>query len=371
MAGAEPRKLYAHAKLRRLRREHGFNQVELARELGISTSYLNQIEQNQRPLTASVLLRITEVLGVGAEYFSDAEHERLATDLRAALADEACGPGPAPEEIAEVARAYPDTARALVTLHRRYRDAAERVAVLADPADAAALAPAEPHDAVRDFFYAHHNHFGALDELAERTAGELRTARGHLADALAERLAARHGVTVVQAAGTRPGDVRRFDAASGLVFLSPELSDGQRAFQLATQLALLEHGPLLGSLAEGVGGSPDSVALARIGLADYFAGALLMPYTEFHAAAEELRYDIELLQARFGVGFETVPSAEHPSAHRPARGAVLVPPGGPRREHLQAPVRDRLPLLPARRHLPAVDGLRGLLRPRPGADAGG
>ena len=52
--------------------------------------------------------------------------------------------------------------------------------------------------------------------------------------------------------------------------------------------------------------SADSVALARIGLANYSAGALLMPYTAFHTAAEELHYDIELLQARFGVGFETV-----------------------------------------------------------------
>ncbi|MEU8580329.1 short-chain fatty acyl-CoA regulator family protein [Streptomyces abikoensis] len=309
MARAVGRKIYAHAKLRRLRREHGLNQVELARELGISTSYLNQIEQNQRPLTASVLLRIAQVLGVDAEFFSEADEERLTTDLRAALGDEACGPGAPPpaEEIAEVARDHPEVSRALVALHRRYRDAAERTAALAAPGDTTALPPAEPHDEVRDFFYEHHNHFGPLDTAAERTAAELGIRPGRSAEALTARLAARHGVTVVRAAPAQTADVRRFDPDAGLVFLSPWLSDGQRAFQLATQLALLEHGPLLDALAgDAALSSPDSAALARIGLADYFAGALLMPYTKFHAAAEELRYDVELLGSRFGVGFETV-----------------------------------------------------------------
>ncbi|MDT0447715.1 short-chain fatty acyl-CoA regulator family protein [Streptomyces hesseae] len=309
MARAAGRKIYAHAKLRRLRREHGLNQVELARELGISTSYLNQIEQNQRPLTASVLLRIAQVLGVDAEFFSEADEERLTTDLRAALGDEACGTGTPPpaEEIAEVARDHPEVARALVALHRRYRDAAERTAALAAPGDTTALPPAEPHDEVRDFFYEHHNHFGPLDTAAERTATELGIRPGRSAEALTARLAARHGVTVVQAAPAQTADARRFDPDAGLVFLSPWLNDGRRAFQLATQLALLEHGPLLDALADDAAlSSPDSVALARIGLADYFAGALLMPYTAFHAAAEELRYDVELLGSRFGVGFETV-----------------------------------------------------------------
>ncbi|PJT51911.1 Cro/Cl family transcriptional regulator, partial [Streptomyces albidoflavus] len=108
------RKIYAHAKLRRLRREREMNQVEMARALGISTSYANQIEQSQRPLTAPVLLRIAEVFGVDPEFFSEAEEDRLAAELRAALADEACGvPLPDPQEAAEAARDHPEVARAL------------------------------------------------------------------------------------------------------------------------------------------------------------------------------------------------------------------------------------------------------------------
>ncbi|MEU4052622.1 short-chain fatty acyl-CoA regulator family protein [Streptomyces olivaceus] len=307
---AADRKVYAHAKLRRLRREHGMNQVDMARALSISTSYANQIEQGTRPLTASVLLRIAEVFGVDAEFFSDADEDRLATDLRTAVADEACGVAPlAPEEIAEAARDHPDVARALVALHRRYRDTVEQAAALGSPGTTdTLLPPAEPHDEVRDFFYIHHNHFEPLDTEAERTAETLGLRPGKAADPLTALLAERHRVRVVQAAPGRAGDARRFAPETGLLFLSPWLSDGQRAFQLATQLALLEHGPLLDQLVAGATGltAPESAALARIGLANYFAGALLMPYGAFLTVAEEVRYDIELLSARFGVGFETV-----------------------------------------------------------------
>lgn len=140
------RKIYAHAKLRRLRRERGMNQVELARALGLSTSYLNQIEHSRRPLTAPVLLRIAEVFGVDPEFFSEAGEERLATDLRAALLDEACAiPGPVPqEELADVARDHPEVARALVALHQRYRDVSERVVALASPRTPPACCPPNP-----------------------------------------------------------------------------------------------------------------------------------------------------------------------------------------------------------------------------------
>ncbi|APE24430.1 MULTISPECIES: short-chain fatty acyl-CoA regulator family protein [Streptomyces] len=301
-------KIYAHAKLRRLRRERGMNQVELARALGLSTSYLNQIEHSQRPLTAPVLLRIAEVFGVDPEFFSEAEEERLATDLRAALGDEACGAPIAQDEIADVARDHPEVARALVTLHQRYRDASERVAALASPEDTAGLLPAEPHDEVRDFFYAHHNHFAALETEAEAIAEALGIGRaGRAADALTKRLAVGHGIKVLRSGPERSADARRFDADSGVLLISPWLSEGQSAFQLATQLAFLEHGALLDQLVDTAAlTSPQAEGLARIGLANYFAGAVLMPYTAFHTAAEELRYDIELLQARFGVGFETV-----------------------------------------------------------------
>jgi predicted transcriptional regulator len=63
----------------------------------------------------------------------------------------------------------------------------------------------------------------------------------------------------------------------------------------------------LTSLVDGAGfTSQEARGLARIGLANYFAGALMMPYGRFLAAAEQRRYDIELLGYEFAVGFETI-----------------------------------------------------------------
>lgn len=92
-----------------------------------------------------------------------------------------------------------------------------------------------------------------------------------------------------------------------MLALSPLLNPGQRAFQLATQLAWLElSGEIDQIVAEANLSSDESRLLARIGLASYFAGALVLPYRPFLAAAESLGYDIELLQQRFRVGYETV-----------------------------------------------------------------
>ncbi|MFY1638140.1 short-chain fatty acyl-CoA regulator family protein [Solwaraspora sp. WMMB335] len=297
------RKLYAHAKLRRLRREHGLTQAELARRLDISTSYLNQIENSQRTLTAAVLLRLAEVLGVDPEYFADTDAERLGADVRTALADEASAVTVDPVEAAELVRDHPLVARALVALHQRYQDAAARVAALAGPTD---VPPGlgEPHDVVRDFFYEHYNYFDQLDTAAEQLAGRLRLSPRRATEILSLHLFDQYGVRVAISAPVAAAEMRRFDPETRVLHLAANYTDGQRAFQLATQLAFLAHSDLITELAAGVGHGP-ATALARIGLGNYYAGALLMPYGDFHQSAEDLRYDVELLAGHYGVSFET------------------------------------------------------------------
>ena len=114
------KKTFMGLKLRRLRAERGLSQTALAHTLGISPSYLNQIEQNQRPLTVSVLLKISQTLGVDVQQFSEDDEARLVAALREALAD-------APDaislpELREVAAQMPALARAVLALHRRAVD---------------------------------------------------------------------------------------------------------------------------------------------------------------------------------------------------------------------------------------------------------
>ncbi|MDN3241749.1 short-chain fatty acyl-CoA regulator family protein [Glycomyces tritici] len=291
-------------RLRRFREEQGLTQASLAAALGISTSYVNQMESNQRPITGPVLLRLAEVFDVDVQRFSAAESDRLDAQLRDALADTAHAEQVGPHQTRELAEGMPELARYVVDLHRRYRHAVERNTAMSAELDAGAAPTA--YEEVRDLFYAKRNYVPELDEAAERIAAGLDPA--DLAAELARLLADRHGTAVADlAAGEQAGAKRRFDPEGRVLRVSPLLSPGQRAFQLATHLALVEHADLIDGLVAAADLSgPQARSLARIGLANYFAGALILPYGVFRSAAEELRYDLDLLQRRFRVGFETV-----------------------------------------------------------------
>ena len=130
-------KTYAGRRLRRLREDRGLSQAALARRLSVSPSYLNQIEHDSRPLTVPVLLRLCEEFGVDAGFFAAHDVTRLIAEIREVVADAALASPEAAGEAAELAEKLPHTARALVTLHRRYRQAGEPLA-LAPPTGASA-----------------------------------------------------------------------------------------------------------------------------------------------------------------------------------------------------------------------------------------
>lgn len=312
------RKAYMGVRLQRLREERGMTQAALARALDVSASYLNQLERNQRPLTVPLLLRLNAVFNIDVQLFSEDEEARLIVDLREALtdagADVGVGGAVSMAELRELANAMPAVGRALVSLHRRGRELAERLDQLAAGEGGAAaltggvLPPPAPYEEVRDFFYARHNHIPTLDEAAERLAERCQQNGGALDRGLEEELR-RHDVRVASSGGDNAdgGAARRYDPASRVLYLGRSLTAGQRAFQLATQLAFHGEAAELAKLAaEGKFSSVEAARLARIGLANYYAGAVLMPYGRFLSDAERLGYDIDLLAERFGAGFETV-----------------------------------------------------------------
>lgn len=301
------KKTFMGVRLRRLRAERDMTQIAMAQALGLSPSYLNQLEQNQRPLTVGVLLKIHRALGVDVQQFSEDEEARLLAGLREALAD---APEPvSPPELAELASQMPEVARAVIALHRRHAEAVEQLDALAqrlgDERSGAPSPRAMPFEWVRDFFFAHQNHFDPLDRAAEALAAEAGQHGAQLRHWASQRLHQRHGVQVLTEED--PSSKRRYDPAQRVLHLAASLSPAQQAFQLATQLALFEAGPQIDALLDGArDADPAARQLGRIGLANYFAGALLLPYGPFLRQAERLRYDIDLLGRQFGVGFETV-----------------------------------------------------------------
>lgn len=304
-------KAFVGVRLKRLREDRGLTQNALAQALGLSVSYINQLEKNQRPLTVPVLLKINAVFGVDVQHFSEGDEARLIADLRETFADPSNARTVTLGDVKQLASGMPSVGRAMVDLYRRYRTTLERVDAMANElglgsGGVATLSAPMPHEQVRDFFYAHHNHFDVLDRAAEDLADTIRPQPPSSVDALVRYLDEKHGLRVSFETGDGV-DQRRYEPGSRLLRVSARLNDSQRAFQLATQLAFLELNDTIRQLAsEAARGSAETYVLARIGLANYVAAALLMPYRAFLAAAEALHYDIDLLGQRFGVGFETV-----------------------------------------------------------------
>ncbi len=278
----------------------------MARELEISPSYLNQIEHNTRPLTVPILLRISDSFGVDASFFAPQDTIRLIAELREVLADADSGAVASETEIAEIAADHPTVAHAVLALHRRYRSLADQLAhaTREQPEHATLM----PHDEVRDFFYDHNNYFDSLDRAAEEFASAIGLDSGNKREALVTRLQQAHGVRVAIAHGSDadPNVLSHFERPTRTVHLSSRLDRGQRVFRLAHQLATLEFDEQIREVSgEVTFQDPQATELLQIGLANYVASAMILPYTSFRNTAEEFRYDIERLAAHFSIGFES------------------------------------------------------------------
>lgn len=285
--------------IRRLRMEQGFTQQGFAQKLGISTSYLNLVEHDQRNVTASLLFKLTDLLKVDLAALSGTQEREFEVLLREAFADPALSGTSVPEGEIKTLAAAPGAARAVLALHKALAGAREESSGIMLPSGRKILLPNEE---VRDFFHDHENHFPGLEEAAETIGAKLDTASGG-SHALAERLRREHGLVVrVQ---SLPGALRVFDAANRVLTLSEDLPRESRGFQMAFQLALLEARDAVETIVTGAApSSRDAAELLRIGLLNYIAGALLMPYGAILDAARERRYDADAVAARFGVSYE-------------------------------------------------------------------
>jgi len=288
--------------VRRLRNERTLSQQALAARLGISASYLNLIEHDQRAVTASLLIKLGEILHVDLRELSGSQERQLEAGLREALEDPLLGAEAVPEaELQSIAAGSPHAARAILALYRAWRVAREDAGGIALPSGRRILLPNEE---ARDFFDERANHFASLEGAAEAMAAELAPGRpAEMNHAIAERLRRVHGVRV----SVEPLDVslRRYDPATRSLTLSESLPRESRGFHMAFQLALMEtRDGVETAVKEAAPSTQEAGMLIRIGLLNYVAGALLMPYAAFADAAQALRHDMEALAARFGVSFE-------------------------------------------------------------------
>ena len=313
-ASPRDRKIFAGPQIRRLRRNLDLTQARMAEDLGISSSYQNLIERNQRPLTAQILLRLADAFDIDFRQINLDEDSGSLSAIKEVFADPFFSDYDISEsDLLEMATNLPVAASAVAALYRSYRDCQTKASMLTDDMAGAGDGGDTgggrlPVEDVRDFFHDRFNHFPTLDEAAETLYETAGMGRDDPYLKLRTYLADNHGV----ATQVMPGDVmqkalRRYDYHRRRILLSELLDQPGRNFQLAVQIALLEqHDTLNEIIAEASLAGEESRRICRIGLARYYAGALLMPYERFRNTAEELQYDCEALCRRFDTSFEQV-----------------------------------------------------------------
>ncbi len=304
------RKTFLGPKLRQLRAERGLTQSGLATALGLSTSYVNLLENNQRSVSVRVLMRISEVYGIEwRDLVADDTPGRLA-ELRSVLLDPVFDPTrPDLQELRAALDHCPSLARSVISIYDNYRTLTERLMSVRDAAlqdGSEAMLPATPEAAVHDLFRNHRNHFSALEDIADSFFGGTRIPSDEMYFYLKTRLNERLKIEVTTVPVSElPGTLRAYDQATRKLRLSEGLDFRNRIFQLAHMTGLLEFGPDIDQIVSDNGfDGPRIQARCRVELANYLAAAVLMPYDPFITEARESRYDLDHLAARFGVSVE-------------------------------------------------------------------
>lgn len=310
MVGLGDRKLYLGPKLRVLRRELGLNQTRMAEELGVSPSYLNHLERNQRPLTAQMLLRLANVYDIDIRDFVASTQESTAKELAEILSDALVRDiGVAKDEVLEVAENYPGVSEAISRFYRALTDLRRLPEQMTSGPGAAPGLGAPLHaplDWLRETIARAGNHFPELDAAGEALAPELGDDPASLQAAIRVRLKDRHGMGAqIVREDVLAGTLRHYDMHRRRLLLNERLPASGRLFALAYQLCSQEMADAIAAqVARAAPPDEDSRRIATIAFTNHAAAALIMPYDRFRQAAEQSRHDLSLLRARFGVSME-------------------------------------------------------------------
>jgi len=293
--------------MRNLRNQENLSQKECAMRLGISPSYLNQIENNQRPLTAAVILALVEEFKADISKFTSDDSSRKLSDLREILHDPVFdGATPSLQELKIATSNSPEFTAAFLELHSAYQSSQEQLAQFNDLLQAQDSAvQIQPYEEVRDFFHYQNNYIDILDRFAESFAIENDLPTGDLLNKLQYHLKKAHNIDVQQ---SRTMDTHQMRVMRGRVIsVNENLTAPTQGFQLLQQIAFLEHSADIDQILDEANfKSKEARDIARLGLGNYFAGAALMPYRAFLDAAQSLRHDLELLADRFDASIEQV-----------------------------------------------------------------
>ncbi len=303
------RKAFIGPQLRQLRRERKQTQSEMAQALGVSASYVNMLENNQRSLSVQMLMAISETYEVDWRNLVKDPPRNLLVDLRNIIQDPAFGADvPDLQELRAAIDHAPKLVDCFVKLHSDYSSTLEKIMRQDEAGPSQALAAASPEALIYNFFRSNDNYFDVLERKAESLREKEPCSSENVYFVLKDRLKQTHGI----AAQTKPMEemqeaLRLYDKQARAVYLSEALDFQNRVFQLAHVLCLVEFEDVLDELTASSGIKNDrGLARCQVELANYFAAAFLMPYREFRATSEALHYDVERIAVKFNCSYEQV-----------------------------------------------------------------
>ncbi len=306
-------------RLRELRLRRGLQQSEVARRLKISPAYLSLIEKGKRVVQLPLLFQALEVYGVPVEDFMASLGEHRVDDGLARLLDEPLlrSLNLSEEDLASIG-AEPRTVATITALFNLYKNTRSQLDhVMASIAQRERQADEDsvrfdysPYDEVIDFLEQHHNWFEALEERAQQFRRDCKLGRRVTSDDLERGLLEQVGVRVQRTPETPESSViRSWSSKERVLTVSSDLFEQRLKFQLAhtVALGLFDEEKLHRPILEGYAGQhAETRKLIKIHLANYFAGALLLPYPEFYREVTSTRHDVELLAQIFESSYETV-----------------------------------------------------------------
>mgnify|MGYP002651710378 CR=1 FL=1 len=297
------KRIFAGEPLRVLRQGRGLRQAEMAATLGISASYLSQLENDERHLTPALADALARAFPIDWADLAPADADTIAEGLRSALADPQLSTQVPGEQAERLARQFPAFAQAFVELHGLHARSRQRLEMMDETIGASLAAGGRlPWEEVRDWFHLANNYVDRIDRDAERLAYEIAGDEASPRVRSMQQWLRQEGVGVAWNSG---GPMRRFDEAARTIQLDSNQPLESGRFQLAYQVAALAlSDQIAGIVAEAPLRTEAARHLLTVGLGNYAAGALLMPYERFRSAARTLRHDVDRLRQLFHTSFE-------------------------------------------------------------------
>jgi predicted transcriptional regulator/DNA-binding XRE family transcriptional regulator len=305
-------------QLRELRLQRGLQQGEVARRLEISPAYLSLIETGKRAVQLPILFKALELFGVSMEAFMASLGRGRVDDTLAQLLDEPLlrsldlseedlrGIGAEPKVVT--------TITALFNLYKNTRQQLDNLLVSIEERERGESTDNlrfdyHPFDEVTDFLESHRNFFPTLEARADALRGRAKLPERVSSLDLERALQTELGVRVERIDDAAGSVIRRWDASTGVLTLSRRMVEQRVKFQLGHTAALrifAEEKLHEEILADFPAQHEETPTLVKIHLANYFAGALLLPYERFYEEVVRTRYDVELLAQIFESSYEAV-----------------------------------------------------------------